>query len=161
MAPKWPSTIQGQMYPIYVLLVSMSTKFHSVSLYDYDQLFLKYKPFWKWMDPKWSWTLQGQLYPIHVLLLTSINESQMSGRITLRPSVLEISALNDPTWHWTLRSQRYLTYVLLMFQSLKFHPIILYDQPLRDTHLSINRKCPKWPQNDFEHTPVKVPYIHD
>ena len=47
-----------------------------------------------WINPKWSWTLHGQLYPIHVLLLTNINESKMSGRITLRPTVFEIHA----TW---------------------------------------------------------------
>ncbi len=38
MTQKWSWTLQGQMYPIYVLLVSLSPNFHqSDSLYD--QLF--------------------------------------------------------------------------------------------------------------------------
>ncbi len=35
ITPKWPCTLQGQMFPIYVLLVVSTTpKFHSISLYD-------------------------------------------------------------------------------------------------------------------------------
>ncbi len=41
---KWPSILQGQMYPIYVLLVSKSPEFHSVSLYGHT--FLIHRPFW-------------------------------------------------------------------------------------------------------------------
>ncbi len=33
MTPKWPWTLQGQLYSIYVLLVSVSTKLHSLLLY--------------------------------------------------------------------------------------------------------------------------------
>ncbi len=44
MIPKWPWTLQGQRYPINVLLVSMCPKFHSVSLYD--EPFSSYGPFW-------------------------------------------------------------------------------------------------------------------
>ncbi len=33
MTPKWPWTLQGQKYPIYVELLSVGPKFHSL-LYD-------------------------------------------------------------------------------------------------------------------------------
>ncbi len=42
--PKWYWTLQGQRYPIYVLLVFTSPKFHSISLYN--EPFSKYRPFW-------------------------------------------------------------------------------------------------------------------
>ncbi len=45
MTPKWPWTLQGHRYPINVLLVSTSPKFHSVSLYD--KQFSGYRPFWE------------------------------------------------------------------------------------------------------------------
>ncbi len=44
MTPKWLWTVQGHMCHIYMLLVSTSPKFHSVSLYD--EPFSKYRPFW-------------------------------------------------------------------------------------------------------------------
>ncbi len=40
-APKWPWTLQGQRYPIFVSLVLLSAKFHSALLYN--KRFLRYK----------------------------------------------------------------------------------------------------------------------
>ncbi len=44
MTSKWPWTLQGQRYTTYVLLVSPSPKFWSVSLYD--QPFSRHRSFW-------------------------------------------------------------------------------------------------------------------
>ncbi len=82
---KWPWTLQGQMYPIYVLLVPLSLKFHTVLLYDQllpNKLQAILRQVHR-MTPKWR-ALQSQRYPIYVLLrsLTQIC-------FGLRPTVLE------------------------------------------------------------------------
>ncbi len=45
MTPKWHWTLQGQRYPIYVLLLSTSSKVHSISLYG--QPFWRYRQLWE------------------------------------------------------------------------------------------------------------------
>ncbi len=78
MTPKWPWILQGHRYPIYVLLVSMSPKFHFVSLYD--EPFSSYRPFWE-KRTKWP---QNDLESYKVKLsyiyvcFTSIHEAQIS-----------------------------------------------------------------------------------
>ncbi len=84
--PNWAWTLQGQMYPIYVLLVSMSPKFHSILLYD--QPFLRYRQFW---DKCTEWP-QNDLEPYKVkgtsyMYLTTILKSQISSHFPLRPTV--------------------------------------------------------------------------
>ena len=69
MTPKWLWTLQGQRYTIYLLLMSQSPKFDSVSLHD--QPFFSYSPtrFERQehhMTPKWTRTLQGERYP-HIM----------------------------------------------------------------------------------------------
>ena len=64
----WTTSIDIE-YPIYVLLVAMSPKFHSVSLYD--QPFSRCRPFCD-NCTKWHWTLQGQRYDIDVLISQSL-----------------------------------------------------------------------------------------
>ncbi len=43
MTPKWHWTVNDQRYPIYILELPTTPKFHAVSLYG--QLFLSYRPF--------------------------------------------------------------------------------------------------------------------
>ena len=77
------SNVCDQMYPIYMLLVSPSPKFQSLSLYV--QSFSSYMSFLghsvhlsleigtlkevHWMTPEWPWALQSQWYTIYVLLV--------------------------------------------------------------------------------------------
>ena len=50
MTAKWPWTLPGHMCPIYMLAVSISPKFHSISLYD--EPFSRYRLFLPL--PKWE-----------------------------------------------------------------------------------------------------------
>ncbi len=76
MTPKWPWTLQGHRYPIYVLLLPSSLKFRFFLLYD--QPFSRYRPFWdkcsEWPlnDPERYNALQGQtyMYTKYVLLVS-------------------------------------------------------------------------------------------
>ncbi len=68
MTPKLHWILPGQKYSMYVLLVTLSPKFHLVSLYSV--CFSRYGLFWdmytEW--PKWYWTLQGERYPKYIYL---------------------------------------------------------------------------------------------
>ena len=45
LTPKWPWRLKGQRYPIYILELTPSPKFHSISLYG--QPFASYRTFWE------------------------------------------------------------------------------------------------------------------
>ena len=84
MSPKWPETLQGQMYPIYVLLVSLTPKLQSKKCTEWPQ---------------------NDLEPYKVKLthtcIISILESQISARFTVRPAVFEITPFWDKCNKWT------------------------------------------------------------
>ena len=132
MAPKCPWTLQGHVWPIYMLLVYTSPKFHSISLYD--QPFSRYRPFWdkcsEW--PQIDLDNTRSNYPIPY---TTVPEPQISLHFVLRPAIFELQAIfrqvhrMTPKGSWTLQDQRYTTYVLLVSSSPKFHSVLLYDQP--------------------------------
>ncbi len=88
---KWPSTLQGQMYPIYVLVVSPSPEFHFVLLYDY--LFSRDMQFWDKCTECPQMTLNPTRPNVPHICVTSIHESQPSVCFTLRPIVFEKHAI--------------------------------------------------------------------
>ncbi len=93
MSLKWHWILQGQMYPIYVLLVPTSPKFHCVALYN--QPFSRYKPLETnaLNDPKMTLNLLRLNAPdMCVTRYVCICESQISVRFTLRPDVFEVQA---------------------------------------------------------------------
>ncbi len=132
---------------------------HSVSLYD--QLFWDTCRFEKSVpnDPKM--TLKPTRSNVSHTCVTSIHESQISLRFTLRPAVFETQAILRQA-HWmtpklTLNSTRskVFMYVLLVSLSLKFHPIFLNNQLFSRHKVVDNQKCASWPRNDLEHLIVK------
>ncbi len=145
------------MYPTYVLLVSTSPKFHSISFYD--QPFFEIQPILRQlhgMTPKWPWILQGQMYPICV---TSTHESQISLRFALRPAIFEIQAIfetNAPNdTKMTLNHTRSNVHMCVTVSpSPKFQSVLLYHQPFL-RYKPFWEKCTEWPQNDLEHYKVK------
>ncbi len=127
---EWPrNDLEPYMYP-YVLLVSLSLKFQSFSLYGPS--FSTYSPFWDnfWMTPKWPWTLQGQKLP-HICV-ASVPKSQISVHFA-QPVVFKLQAILKkvhqitPKWPWTLQGQMYPIHVLLVSMSPKFQSMSLYD----------------------------------
>ncbi len=115
--PKWPWTLQGHMYPRYVLLVSTSPTFHSFLLYN--QPFSGYRPFW---DKCTEWP-QINLEPYKVKLPSNpYNYSPWVSNFTLWPAVFgrwrpfwdKVHRMTTKLSHpWTLQGQSYTTYVLL------------------------------------------------
>ncbi len=103
------STSRSYVPYIYMLLGSMSPKFHSISLHD--EPFSCYRPFWE-KCTQWP---QNDLEPYKVKLsyicITSVPDSQMSLHFTLRPAIFEIQAILRqvhrmiPNWPWTQQRQ--------------------------------------------------------
>ncbi len=92
----------------YWLLVSLSVRFQSFSLYDHPVL--SYSPFWGKCTNgthKWPWTLQGHIYLICVLLVSRFPNFTPFRSMVSRFWVtghFETSESNDhPKWHWTLQ----------------------------------------------------------
>ncbi len=115
MTPKWPWTLQGHRYQINVLLVSMSPKFHSVSLYD--QPFSRYRPFWnkctEWpqndLNPyKFKCTQYIYNYCTWVPIFTPFRSMTSPFRDT---GHFETSALNDPKLTLKPKRSNYPIYV--------------------------------------------------
>ncbi len=151
MTPNWLWTLQGQMYHINMLLVSMSRKFNSVSLYD--QPFLRQAIFETSAlnDPKWSWTLQcqrrGQRYSIFVLLMS---QSPKFNPIFLYD-------YDQPFSKYKVVDKRKCTKWLqndLAVKTVKSTLYILNANPQRSNNRQ-HWKCTEWPQNDLEHLTIK------
>ncbi len=72
ITPKWPETLKGQRWPIYMLQLCKIFKFHFV-LICYRQPFSTYRPFWDKCtdDPKLKcpWTMKDQRYLMYMLQL--------------------------------------------------------------------------------------------
>ncbi len=102
-------TRSNVQYPIYWLLVSICSKFHSV--YFYDQPFLRCWPFWK-KCTEWPQN-DFESYKVNVphTCVIGIHESQISVHFALWPAVLEIQTIlrqvhqMTPKWSWTLQGQ--------------------------------------------------------
>ncbi len=58
---KWHCTLQGQMYPTYMLLISPISIFSRFALRT--AVFESQEKYNEW-PPKWLWTIQSQMYPI-------------------------------------------------------------------------------------------------
>ena len=97
--------------PRYVLLVSLSPKFHSILLYG--QPFSSYMPFWTSVTNDSKNKLNPTRSNVPHTYVARIPDSLISVRFALRPDVFEIkpfwekSAANDPKWHWTIQGQMY------------------------------------------------------
>ncbi len=95
ITPKWPWTLQGQVYPIYVLPVSLSPKFQSTLLCD--------QPFSR--SGHFETIAPNDLEPYKVkdihMYITSVPESQISVHFALRPAAFEI--------HFILRQMHQMT----------------------------------------------------
>ncbi len=110
------------MYPIYVLLVSTSPKFHPLTSCC-------------WVGPCWEkfteWP-QIDLEPYKVKLpcicITSVPDSKISLRFALQPSIFETQAIliqvhwMTPKWPWALQVQIYPIYLLLVQRIPNFTP---------------------------------------
>ncbi len=107
-------TLQEQMYPIYVLLVSPSLKFHSVWLYN--KPFSRHGPFWH-KCTEWSkMTLNTVMSQVPYIYVTNvpIPESQISPPFPLPPLFSRYKVVdtqkctkNNSEWPWTLNSQKH------------------------------------------------------
>ncbi len=115
MTPKWPRAYSIKCTP-YVLLVSPSLKFHSVSVYG--QPFSSYNPFEESAQTDPQMTLNPTRSKVPHIRVTSVPESQITLRFAIRPAVFEIEAIlrqvdrMTSIWPWTLQGQRYPTYEL-------------------------------------------------
>ncbi len=128
ITPKWPWTLLGQRYPIYMWQLPPSPKFQSVSLYR--QPFARYTCQFETSAPnhpkvtintKWK-----QIPHIHV---TTVLESQIPFRFALRLAIFELQAIlkqvhqMTPKWPWTLNDQKYPNRHVTTTPSSKFHSI--------------------------------------
>ncbi len=141
MTPKWPQTLQGQVYPIYVLPVYTSPKFDSVSLYD--EPFSKYRPFWEKCTDYPQNDLEHKLKCTQYVFLVSL--------------ILKFISVT-PNWHLTLQGHMCLINVLLVSTSHIFHSISLHDKSFSRYRLFWDQRT-KLPQIDPEPYKVKLPYI--
>ncbi len=95
--------LQGQVYPMYVLLESTSPKFHQFHS----------KTSCCWVTYHFEKSAQNDLKPYRVLhaCVTSIHEAQISLRFTLQWAIFELQAIlkkvhqMTPKWPWTLQAQ--------------------------------------------------------
>ncbi len=103
------------MYPIYVLLVSTSHKFHSVLLYD--QLFWRYRPFETSALNNPKMTLNPTRSSVPHICITSIPESQISVLFTLWPAVAVLRQVRQMTLNdfepYKVKSAPYMRYQYL------------------------------------------------
>ncbi len=95
-------TLQSQTYSIYVLLVSMSLKLRSVSLYD--QPFSRYRSFWQVNTTRSN-------VPHTCIWITTVPESQISLHFALRPAAFSNHKGQmhrmTPKWPRILQGQMY------------------------------------------------------
>ena len=157
MTPKWPWTLQDQVYPIYITNVpefQISVLFGlRTSVFELQAILRKVHK----MTSKWPWNRQDQMYPIYELLLypspkfQSVLHYDHPFRDT---GHFKTNALNYPKWPSTLQGQRYLIHGLLIYPSPKFQSVLLYDQPFL-RYGPFWDKCTQWPQNDLEHYKVQ------
>ena len=133
---EWPQndlTLQGQSYPIYMLQLTPSPKFHSSSLYGYFWLTGHFKTSAP-KDPKWSWILEGQKYPPHIHT-TSTSEAQILVHLALQSAVFELrpsfvkTTLNDIKMNLTYSRLKVPIWILHTPPRLKFSSVSLYDEP--------------------------------
>ncbi len=172
MTPKWPWTIQGQSYPIYVsLILSPSLKYHSIFLYD--QPFSGYKVVNKQKYTKWPQNdlehLTAKKYPIYIknqpprfkFLSVSLYDQLFSrhrlskiGKIGNAPIDLRVIL--------TIKNTVYKCIKYLPTRP-KFSFCLLYDQPFSRYKIAENRKfqkCTQWPHTDFEILKAKSASVH-
>ncbi len=153
--PKWHWALQGQLYLIYVSLVSPIPKFQSVLLYK--QPFLSYRPFWQksaLIDPKMTLNPTRSNFPegpnftpLYSTMSCFLNRGHF-GKVHWMTS----------KWHWTLQGQMYPIHVPLVWKSPKLQFVSLYDKSV-SRYRPFWDKCIERPQNDLDTTKSKVHYI--
>ena len=153
---KWPRTWEGQMYPIHVLLVSTSTKFHSTTSHfqdtghfetsaPNDPKIMNLNPtrsnvphMYHWCPRVFSvlFILQEAIFELHAILR---KVDWMTPQMTLNPTRSNVS---------------HIVYVLLVSMHLKFHSMTscFSNSPFWD-------KCTKRPKMTLNTTRSNVPYI--
>ncbi len=145
------STVKGQRFPI--LLVSMSLKYHSASLYD--QPLSSCRSFWHKCTEKPKMALNITRSKTNHVCRGSAPKVPHSDWFALRAPIFELQAIlrsareMTPKWPLTLKGQRFLTHVLPVVPT-ESHISILFA--LRPTvYKPIWQRCIEWPQNDIEH----------
>ena len=111
MTPKWSSTLQGQMYPIWLYVLVVSTSLYLIStLFTLRPAVLELQAQGlqaisrkvHQITPNWLWSLQGQMYPIYLLLLSTSLQFQS---VSLY-AIFEIQVIlrqvhrKPPKWPW-------------------------------------------------------------
>ena len=164
MAPKWPSTLQGQRDPIFLLLVSTSPKFHP---FRSNTSWCCVKAILRKMHQMTPNDLKPYKDKVLHICFTRINESQISLYFAIRWAISELQAIfeksapNDPKWSWTCVTCVHVStcvHVLLASLIPKFHSVLLSSQPLL-RYMACWDKRTEWAQIDLEPCKVKLPYI--
>ena len=159
MITKWPWTLQSQMHPIYVLLVSLNPKFHSVLLYHHRFRDTGHFETSTLNDPKNELEhykvkcipYMCHLYP-RVPNFTPFRSTSIRFRDT---GHFEKSAPHDlKMTRNTTRSKvphkvKGTPYVWLVSIRLKFQSFSLYGPPFLSYRL-FWEKCTEWHPNDIE-----------
>ena len=160
MIPKWPCTLKGQRYPIYM--------FQNQRVSNFTPFFVYFRVTGQFEttesnDPKITFNSIGHRYLIyhHYPWIPNFPPfSSIASRFGVTDH-FETNAPNDPKINLnTKRSKVHHIYILQLSPSPKLHSVSLFWKPL-SSFRSFSDKCLKWPQNDLDTKRSKVsPHIH-
>ena len=162
MTPKWPQTLKSQMYLLYVLPVSTSPKFYSISLYD--EPFSSYRPFWE-KSTEWPQhdlercKLKSTPYALLVSLAPKFHPVSLYGQPFLRYRTFWDKCTKwPPKWPWTLQGQVTVYMYKYTPWSPNFTPFWCTTNRFRDT-ANLETSAINDPKMTLNPTRSKVPHI--
>ncbi len=161
MTLKWHWTLWGQIYTLYVLLVPLSPKVHSVSLNN--QPFSRYRPFcgkcteWPPNDLEQYKVICAAIY---VLLVSTTTQFRFVSLYDQMFSRYRLFWDKCTEWH-QMDLEHYKVKIALYM--CKYRPRFSNSTPFRSTFSSYRLfwdKCTEWHQNGLEYNKVKgTPYF--